>query len=55
VAGPKEVAKEKLPLSPCSWLADSAEGLLVAVPQQGVLVVDPNTLKVKKNDQHSHE
>ena len=48
VAGPKEVAKEKLPLSPCSWLADSAEGLLVAVPQQGILVVDPDTLKVKR-------
>jgi S1-C subfamily serine protease len=48
VAGAKEVAKEQLPQSPCSWLADSAEGLVVAVSRSCIFVVDPNTLKVKK-------
>jgi V8-like Glu-specific endopeptidase/uncharacterized Zn finger protein (UPF0148 family) len=48
VSAAKEVAKVQLPQSPCSWLALSAEGLLVAVPRSGVLVVDPDTLKVKR-------
>src|ERR1019366_2098001 len=48
VSGPQEVAKELLPKSPCSWLADSAEGILVLVPRSCILVVDPDTLKVKR-------